>query len=338
MALGAPSDTEPVLPAAAAEPIPAGAAPRALRITLRTGLLVLFLGLAVYYLLPQADQLERTLDALGAASPTWLLLAAVASGATFLASTVSVVGAAGRPLPLLRTGAVELAAAALNRVTPAGLGRAAVLTRYYERTGMSRTEAVSAMGVNLAAGAAVHVVALSVTGALLVLRGFEVPRSHHLPQHWPWLLALVAALLAVGLAAGTTRAAGRVLQPVTRAVGQLWSALRRPRSAVALLGGAVLTNAAFVLALWAALHAFGGRSALVTVAFVYLAASAAASAAPTPGGLGAMEAALLAGMTRFGAATGPAVAGILAYRLLTYWAPVLPGLWCLHRLKRSGRL
>ena len=50
-----------------------------------------------------------------------------------------------------------------------------------------------------------------------------------------------------------------------------------------------------------------------------------AAAAPTPGGLGAIEAALVAGLTGVGMQPGPAVSAVLLYRLATYWLPVAPG-------------
>ena len=69
---------------------------------------------------------------------------------------------------------------------------------------------------------------------------------------------------------------------------------------------------------------------------VYLGASIVASAAPTPGGLGAMEAALVAGFTGVGLDPGTAVAAVLAYRLLTYWVPILPGWLSFRQLDRRG--
>ena len=47
---------------------------------------------------------------------------------------------------------------------------------------------------------------------------------------------------------------------------------------------------------------------------------------PTPGGLGAIEAALVAGLTGVGMDPAIAVAAVLSYRLATYWLPILPGL------------
>jgi undecaprenyl-diphosphatase len=65
-----------------------------------------------------------------------------------------------------------------------------------------------------------------------------------------------------------------------------------------------------------------------------VAASAIAAASPTPGGLGAIEAALVAGLTGVGLGSGPAVSAVLTYRLATYWLPVAPGWIALHALPR----
>ena len=63
---------------------------------------------------------------------------------------------------------------------------------------------------------------------------------------------------------------------------------------------------------------------------------ALAAAAPTPGGLGAIEAALVAGLTGVGMQPGPAVSAVLLYRLATYWLPVLPGWLCWRSLQHRG--
>jgi undecaprenyl-diphosphatase len=69
---------------------------------------------------------------------------------------------------------------------------------------------------------------------------------------------------------------------------------------------------------------------------VYLGSSIIAAAAPTPGGLGAMEAALVAGLTAVGMEAGIAVAAVLAYRLATYWLPILPGWLSFQLLERRN--
>ena len=58
---------------------------------------------------------------------------------------------------------------------------------------------------------------------------------------------------------------------------------------------------------------------------VYLGAAAIAAAAPSPGGLGALEAPLVAGLTGVDMQVGPSVSAVLLHRLATCWLPVAPG-------------
>ena len=92
-----------------------------------------------------------------------------------------------------------------------------------------------------------------------------------------------------------------------------------------LFGGSALVTLAYIGALAASIQAFGGGPGIVLIGAVYLGAAAIAAAAPTPGGLGAIEAALVAGLTSAGMSAGPAVSAVLLYRLATYWLPGAPG-------------
>jgi uncharacterized protein (TIRG00374 family) len=88
----------------------------------------------------------------------------------------------------------------------------------------------------------------------------------------------------------------------------------------------------------ASLQAFGVNLPVTTAALVYLTGSAVATAAPTPGGVGATEAALLAGYTAVGVDPGGAFAAVLLFRLATFWLPILPGWLALVSLQRRGDL
>ena len=72
------------------------------------------------------------------------------------------------------------------------------------------------------------------------------------------------------------------------------------------------------------IRAFGVGPGLVVLGAVDLGAAALA-AAPTPGGPGAVEAALAAGLAGVGMQAGPAVSAVLLDRLATYWPPALRG-------------
>jgi uncharacterized protein (TIRG00374 family) len=92
-------------------------------------------------------------------------------------------------------------------------------------------------------------------------------------------------------------------------------------------------TAANVLMLTIALHAFDIHPSMLKIGAVYLGGEALASASPTPGNLGAMEAILVANLTTMGVQTNPAVAAVLVYRLFGFWLPIIPGLLALRYLR-----
>jgi uncharacterized protein (TIRG00374 family) len=114
--------------------------------------------------------------------------------------------------------------------------------------------------------------------------------------------------------------------------------LREPRRIALGLAGALVLNLAYVSALYAAVQAYGGSLPFAAVGFVYLAAGAIGSAAPTPGGIGAIEAALAAGLTAAGLDATTAVQAALLFRAATFWVPVVPGWLSFQYLQRRGAL
>jgi undecaprenyl-diphosphatase len=142
----------------------------------------------------------------------------------------------------------------------------------------------------------------------------------------------------VGFALRSPLGRRRVIPPLRQGVAAVVAALREPVKAAQLFGGSAAITTLYMLALWASLHAAHSGLPIITVAAVYLGSAAIASAAPTPGGIGAMEAVLVAGLTGLGAAAGPAIAGVLAFRFVTFWLPILPGWLVLRGLQRQGVL
>ena len=113
---------------------------------------------------------------------------------------------------------------------------------------------------------------------------------------------------------------------------------QRPLKLLEGIGGILLLNLAYIAVLFACIPAFGGSLNIALVAVVYLAGAAIGQAAPTPGGLGAVEAALAAGLTAAGLDAGTAVSAVLLYRLITFWAPTVPGYWAFTKLTKDGLL
>jgi undecaprenyl-diphosphatase len=295
--------------------------------------------LAVNLLLPQVGQAHATVDALHHVRWGWLAAAAAAATGSYLMAAVSLLGAATERLALGRTWAVQVAAAFTNRITPAGVGGMRTNVRYLEAAGTPRPSAIATVGLNTVAGFVVHVVGLLAIVPLLGAGGTHL-RFHgpDLGDNAPYLAAAITILVAAGMVRWARLLVQRVAQPLRTATSALAAVVRRPAAAAALFGGSAGVTLCYALALAGCTRAFGLGLGLPAVIAIFLGGSAVGSVSVTPGGLGVLEGALAAGLTAAGAASGPAIAAVLTYRLITYWLPVVPGFAAYRVLRRSGSI
>jgi undecaprenyl-diphosphatase len=287
---------------------------------------------ALGLLLAQLGNLTAALRVMGSADPAWLAAAAGLTMGGYVMAAVSMTGASPERLALGRTTVVQLAAAFANRIAPAGLGAMATNARYLERSGVRRARAVTAVGVNQAAGGLVHVAALLV---VLPLAGRHAPVP--VPptpdfDSWPVVVVILVGLSLAGFWY-LRHGLGRVLERIRPHARDLRGIVVAPRRAALLFGGSLGLTLSQALVFVAALAAVGVHRSILTGVAVFLTGTALAAAAPTPGGLGAIEAALVAGLAQVGVATTPAVAAVLVARVIGYWLPILPG-WFAFRLCR----
>ncbi len=238
-------------------------------------------------------------------------------------------------MPFWPTVLAQAASSFVNRVSPANIGGMALNARYLQKSGVDPAAGVAAVGLSALAGAVVH-------GILLVIFFLWASRSlahaFALPSTSKLLLILAVVAAVVGIVLATRRgrrfAATRVLKSLRSAYSSLRRVAVSPGKLTLLVGGSALVTLAYIGGLAASIQAFGGGVGIAEIGAVYMAASAIAAASPTPGGLGAIEAALIAGLTGVGLGSGPAVSAVLTYRLATYWLPVAPGWIALHVLQR----
>ncbi len=305
------------------------------RVRPRTLLIIATLAGAFYFLLPQLAQVESSWQALQSAQWIWVPVVIAFSLLTYVSGAVSLLGSVSTPLPFWPTVLTQGASSFVNRVSPSNIGGMALNVRYLQKTGMDTSAGVSAVGVNSLAGAVVHIVLLVL---FLAWAGRNLSGAFSLPSSSKLLLilAIVAALLGAVMATrqGRRFAARRLLPGVRSSLANLRQVARSPGKLTLLLGGSTLVTLAYVGGLAASLEAFGGGASIAEVGAVYLGASIIAAASPTPGGLGAIEAALVAGLTGVGITSGAAVSAVLTYRLATYWFPVLPGWLSFRALQR----
>lgn len=293
--------------------------------------------LALYVLIPQFAAASGFFDELARARLSWVVVAVVASMVTYVGAGVGLLGAVPMRLALVPLMAAQLAGSFINRVSPAKVGGMATNVRFLQKQDLTLPMAASAVGLDAVTGAVVH-------SALLLVFGVAAYRDVRLPV--PDASTAVLVVGAVILLSGVVmllpigrKLLTKYLVPALRAgASSVASIARTPAKLVTLVSGSVLVTTSYIVAMLASLAAFDVNLPLATVAFVYLAGAAISSAAPTPGGVGATEAALIAGYTAVGVTAATAFAAVLLFRLVTFWLPILPGWLALAGLQRSGRL
>jgi uncharacterized membrane protein YbhN (UPF0104 family)/tRNA A-37 threonylcarbamoyl transferase component Bud32 len=309
------------------------------RISRHTTITVIALALATYFLFPQFADLPGIVGQVTSANWAWMPLIILASAGTYLAASMSLAGAIPQRLPAGPLVAASLGSSFTGTLAPAGMGGLALNIRFLQKQGVDRTVAVTGAGLNTIAGFVGHIVLI---GVFLIWAGRDAFGSFTLPDPKWFLIALgaIVAVGALGLTIPTTRrmSIDKLLPILTSSFTALSDLLRRPGKIALLLGGSTLVTLFYLTTLFLSIEAFGGGLPFATAGAVFLVGSAIAQAAPTPGGLGAVEAALIAGLVSAGLDHTVAVPAVFLYRLSTFWLPTLPGWIAFQWLERHEYL
>ncbi|MGP3942176.1 lysylphosphatidylglycerol synthase transmembrane domain-containing protein [Streptomyces sp. 6N106] len=291
---------------------------------------------AAYFLLSQFTHLK--LGALvGEANWIWVVFALVFSALTYLAAALSLLGFVPEKVPLPRTVLAQVAASFVKLVAPAAVGGVALNTRFLQRAGVRPGLAVASVGASQLFGLASHIV-------LLLTFGY-ITGTERTPALSPsrtviagLLTAAVLVLVVTAIPVLRKFVSTRVRSLFAGVVPRMLDVLQRPKKLLTGIGGTLLLTAANVMCLDSAIRAFGGELSYASIAVVFLAGNALGSAAPTPGGVGAVEAALIAGLTFAGLPYETAAPAVLLFRLMVFWLPVLPGWVAFTHLTRKEAL
>ncbi|MEV0632039.1 lysylphosphatidylglycerol synthase transmembrane domain-containing protein [Nonomuraea wenchangensis] len=302
----------------------------------RTLVTIIASALAAYFLLSQLSQVN-IYEVVTTANWAWSVLALAASFVSFVAAALMLRGFVPEPLPLWRTVLVQFASSFVKLVAPAAVGGVAINTRYLQKRGISPASAVASVGASQLIMLVFHI-------ALLLLFAY-ITGSNTATSFTPsrgLVLALLAVAVAVVGVLGVPPLRRMITSRMRRLFGnvlpRLLDVLQSPRKMIEAGAGTLMITMAFVVCLDACVAAFGGSLSFTAVAVVYLTANAIGSAAPTPGGLGAVEGALALGLTVAGLPAELATSAVLLHRLLTFWLPVLPGWASFTYLQRHEAL
>jgi putative heme transporter len=334
------------------------------RLAIFAGIVVAAL-VGLYVALPAAlDGLSELGDVVARADPVWLVVAMGFNVGSFVAYIALFRGVIGGHTELGQTRSridwkvsyeITMAGLAATRLfAAAGAGGIALTYWALRRAGMARRDAAQRMVAFLVLLYIVYAASVVVFGVLLrvgVLPGPSpvgmtiIPAAvagvaiivfllfTMIPQdverrlaNWSrgyrrravWLrrLAAVPALVASG-----TRTAMEIA--------------RHPREGLPAILGAIGFWAANIAVLWACFHAFGEgvpKGVLIQGFFVGMAANLLPF---FPGGVGSVDAGMIAAFLAFDEPASTVIVSVLAYRVIAFWLPILPGAIAYIQLRRT---
>jgi uncharacterized protein (TIRG00374 family) len=317
---------------------------------------------ALYFVLPKIAGLEDALAVAEDADPVWIAVALGLNVLSFVAYIALLRGIVGGRAPervrerldLRATYQITLAGLAATRLFSAG-GAGGIALTYWalRRAGMSKRETAARMVAFLVLLYTIYLLAVVVCGILLRVGVFPGPS----PVGMTIVPAAIAgaALLALVLISlipanfetiiarwaeghrrvGLARRFASVPATIAMGTREALTLLRHPgQGALGLLGAAGFW-AANIAVLWACFHAFGEsvpKAVLIQGFFVGMAANLLPF---FPGGVGSVDAGMIAAFLAFGVDSDTVFPAVLLYRVIAFWLPIPPGALAYFQLRKT---
>jgi uncharacterized protein (TIRG00374 family) len=286
----------------------------------------------------------NSISTLKGANWGWVVAVLVLASLTFLASAVVDLGSITGSIPILRLTALEVA----NSFSGLAIGAVAVVAarvRFLQRQGYDATAALSSgvlssMSSWIVKGV-IFLLALPFAWHSIHLSSSSGKSSHsHLVHDVLVVVIVLAVALAVLFAVPKWRkVVEHRLAPKFHELRTLLKTLAtQPRKLVEIFGGTVCEQLVVVLALGAALHAFGAHLPIATLVVILTVGSMVGGASPVPGGVGVVEAGMILGLTAAGVSQPIAVDAVFVQRLFTCYLPPFFGYVTLLWMRRRELL
>jgi uncharacterized membrane protein YbhN (UPF0104 family) len=326
-------------------------------------LLFVLLIVAIYVLFPKVLGLDEAVARLDDGTWYWVAVAIGFNVAAFAAYVALFRGVLGglrddevrRRLDVRASYQITMAGLAATRIfSAAGAGGIALTYWALRRAGMPRRRSACRMVAFIVLMYSVYAIALVLFGILLrtgVLPGDDPLGGTVIPAGVAGGLMAVFLLIALipedverrleAFSGGYRRARflSRLAKgPATVAMGVRTAIayLRQPRRGALAVGGAVGFWAANIGVLWASFEAFGGDvpfGVLVQGFFVGMVANLIPSPA---GGVGSVDAGMIAAFVLFGIPTAVVFPAVLLYRVIAFWLPIPPGIVAYFQLRATA--
>ena len=318
---------------------------------------------ALYFVLPKITETGNALEKIEEADPVWIAVALgfnLLSFVAYIALFAGTVGGSTAP-PQVRerldwraSYQITLAGLAATRLFSAG-GAGGIALTYWalRRAGMPAREAARRMVAFLVLLYTVYLGALVVCGILLRVGVFPGPAPVSVTIV-PAALAGIALLIVFAISlipgdferlvaswarghrrVGLARRVASIPATIASGTRAALAILMHPSRGLLAIVGAAGFWAANIAVLWACFHAFGEsvpKAVLVQGFFVGMTANLLPF---FPGGVGSVDAGLIAAFLAFGLPSATVFVAVLTYRVIAFWLPIPPGIVAYFQLRRT---
>jgi uncharacterized membrane protein YbhN (UPF0104 family) len=299
--------------------------------------------LGVYLLIGQFSDVPDLGDIVRGSEKGWIVVTALLSQLPQFAGAFVMLGSVATQLPYGPTLAVQFA----NNFTgfvAGSVGTTAMVIRYFQRQGLAVAIAVSS-GVLKTVSSMVVEAILVVIALIFTWGDFDLASAGNSGSGGGDGSTLILVLIIVaGVAIGAVVTVPKLRKRVHSVVAPQLAAARTnlkqiagmPVKMLQLFGGNLASELLFAMVLLSALHAYGESLPLLQVVLINSFASLIGGLAPIPGGMGVVEAGLIAGFTAAGIPQAEATAATFTARTFTTYLPPIWGWFALNWLRRRS--
>ena len=278
------------------------------------------LGLSMFVLVPQFSVFRDSFSILVNINLWWIPLLFALTALTFIAASFTLKVFSLYPMKYVDSLIVQLSTSFTNKLLPSGVGGLAIIIQFLRTRGHKVAEAAPVLTM----ARIMDFIGFIVPMLIILLLFYQDLGDIFATDTSPGIIFAVMAV--VVLIVGTLMSIKKIRNKVKRFIKQMLDTFVKLATDPIVLSKAFVSslvmNLAFLSAFFVSLHAVGLEISYVEALVVFAIAVLAGSAAPTPGGIGVIEAAMVAVLIALGYDNNLSLAGVLLYRFFTYWLPI----------------
>jgi uncharacterized membrane protein YbhN (UPF0104 family) len=277
--------------------------------------------IAAVVLLPQLKSFGASWEYLTASSIYWNIAAVFFMLLTIVFATLVFVALVPGKLPIRRTWLIQMATYFTNRLLPSGLGGIGFNALYLvKQAKLSKTDAAVYAGTNNLIGVVAFTICISLS---TLVSGSQISASLPIKK-----IAIGVFVLAVVIGITSLAVKGvqkKIFEFVGHLFGMALTMARHPKRVLLAVLFSIGITISYAAVLWATTRSVGVHLSIIDIFIAFVAGNTALTISPTPGGIGAVEAAITAVIVSSGVPSPLALASVVLFRLVSYWLPIAPG-------------